>query len=370
MCTIPVRPFNEDDEAAHKHVTEHMRDLRERLLHEGDFSYEDITGHEEHPVDLPTPGENTATRHQKPDGGGQMDVDPESRRRMRGKTRLTSLEQPSAPPASASPDTTQQEAERDHDDQRRRIDEPVSPVFTVAQDAVSTLSPVPFDSETRNDEVAVDVPLPEETAEMCDENGQGWITEEAFFTVSPGARQVRQRKEVKLNQLSPAERHEFLKSMEVEWQTLLKNHAAKVLSLEETEHAQARWPDRAMDTHWARTRKPDDSKPSGCRAKARLTIKGFTDPDLLDTESHSPTLTREGFMTVLQSVCSHKHNLQFGDVEQAFNTGDPIKREQPLFVRMPPDLVMFGCSCSKQLMDWPMARENGGTVAYSQRTGF
>ena len=43
-------------------------------------------------------------------------------------------------------------------------------------------------------------------------------------------------------------------------------------------------------------------------------------------------------MTVLQSVCSHGHKLQFGDV-QAFNTGDPIKREQPLFVRMPPDGV-------------------------------
>ena len=39
-----VRPSHDDDEAAHEHVTEHMRDLGERLLHEGDFSYEDITG--------------------------------------------------------------------------------------------------------------------------------------------------------------------------------------------------------------------------------------------------------------------------------------------------------------------------------------
>ena len=44
-------------------------------------------------------------------------------------------------------------------------------------------------------------------------------------------------------------------------------------------------------------------------------------------------------MTVLQSVCSHGHKLQFGDVQQALNIGDPIKREQPLFVRMPPDGV-------------------------------
>ena len=174
---------------------------------------------------------------------------------------------------------------------------------------------------------------------MSGENSQGWITEEAFFTVSLGARQVRQRKEVKMNHLSPAERHEFLKSMEVEWQTLLQNQAAKVLSLEEAAQAQARWSDRAMNTRCARIWKPDDSKPSGLRAKVRLITKGFTDPDLLDIESHSPSLTREGFMTVLQSVYSHGHKLQFGDVQQAFNTGDPIKRKQPLFVRMPPDGV-------------------------------
>ena len=39
----------------------------------------------------------------------QMDVDPESRRRMRGKTRLIGLEQPSAPTANTGPDTSQQE---------------------------------------------------------------------------------------------------------------------------------------------------------------------------------------------------------------------------------------------------------------------
>ena len=153
---------------------------------------------------------------------------------------------------------------------------------------------MPSDSETRNDEIAVDVPLPEEPAEMSGENGQGWIAEEAFFTVSLGARQVRQRRQVKVNQLSLAKRREFLKSMEVEWQTLLKNEAAKVLPLEETVQAQARWPDIAMDTSWARTWKPDDSKPSGRRAKARLIIKGFTEPDFLDIESHSATLTRGG----------------------------------------------------------------------------
>ena len=46
-----VRPFHEDDEAAHEHVTEHMRKLGEPLLQDGDFSYGDITGQDEPPVD-------------------------------------------------------------------------------------------------------------------------------------------------------------------------------------------------------------------------------------------------------------------------------------------------------------------------------
>ena len=315
-----VRPFTEDDEAAHEHITEHMRDLGERLSHEGDFSYGDITGQDEPPVDSPpAPEENTTTGHQKPGGEGQMDADPEPWRRMRRKTRPTSQEQPSGPTANTCPETTQQETKEDHDDKRRRIDEPESTVPTAAQDEVLVPCLETFGSVTRDDEIAVDVPLPEETVEMSGENSQGWIIEEAFFTVPPGARQVRQRKEVKMNQLSAAERHEFLKSMEVEWQTLLQNQAAEVLSLEETAQAQARWPDRAMDTRWARTWKPDDSKPSGRR----------------DMGSRCPTLA----VTVLQSVCSHGHKLQFGDVQQASNTGDPIKRKEPLFVRMPPDGV-------------------------------
>ena len=93
--------------------------------------------------------------------------------------------------------------------------------------------------------------------------------------------------------LTSAERREFLKSTDTEWQTLLQNQAAKVLSLEERAQTRKLCSDRAMDTRWARIWKPDDSKPSWRGAKARLIIKGFTDPDLLDIESQSPTFTHE-----------------------------------------------------------------------------
>ena len=274
------------------------------------------------------------------------------------KRELSSTDQPTAPPSNATIDTARQETAGD---MMTREDESVSlktPLSPVVQNVAPVFNPVSFDMETRSDEIAADVPLPGDQL-------QGWITEVAFFTVSSGARQVRQRKEIKMSQLTHAERREFLKSMDTEWQTLLKNQAARVLSLEETAQARARWPDRAMDTRWVRTWKPDESKPSGRRAKARLIIGFFFKTLTSLASSHILRhFSRDGFATVLQSVCSHGHKLQFGDVQQAFNTGDPIKKEQPLFVRMPPDGVPG--SCSGQLMDWPMARGNGGTVSLLQ----
>ena len=106
-----MRPFHDDDEAAHDLVTEHMRELGERLLHEGDFSHEDITGPDDPPVNSPpAPRENTTTG---PSGKGQMDVDPEARRRMKGKTRPISLEQSTSTPVNANLDAAPQEAERE-----------------------------------------------------------------------------------------------------------------------------------------------------------------------------------------------------------------------------------------------------------------
>ena len=80
-------------------------------------------------------------------------------------------------------DIARQETAGDHDDKRRQVDEPEAPISPVAENAL-VLNPVSFDLETTNDEIAVDVPLPEEPAEM---NGEQIRV----------ARQVRQRKEVK-----------------------------------------------------------------------------------------------------------------------------------------------------------------------------
>ena len=105
-----------------------------------------------------------------------MEVDADVRRRTREKTRTVSADQPTIPPSDAT-DTGRHETVGDHDDERRRVEEPEAP-----------RTPVSSDMETKDDEISADVPLPEEPAEMSGDQPQGWITEEAFFTVSPGAR--------------------------------------------------------------------------------------------------------------------------------------------------------------------------------------
>ena len=73
--------------------------------------HEDITGQDEPPVDSPpTQGESTATG---PSGREQMDVEPEARRRMRGKTGPVSPEQSTSALVNANLDAAPQEAERD-----------------------------------------------------------------------------------------------------------------------------------------------------------------------------------------------------------------------------------------------------------------
>ena len=175
---------------------------------------------------------------------------------MRGKTRTVSTDQTIAPSSSVITDTARP-------DKRRRVDEPETSLSPVAHYDAHVLDPVSPDMDTRIDEIAADVPLREGSGGMGNDQPQGWITEEAFFTVSPGARQVRQRKEVKTSLLTPAEKREFLKSMGTESQTLLKNQAAKVFSQEETARARETLARSCDGYSLARIRKLDDSMPSG-----------------------------------------------------------------------------------------------------------
>ena len=62
------------------------------------------------------------------------------------------------------------------------------------------------------------------------------------------------------------------------------------------------------------------------KAKARLVVKGFTDPDLTEIRSESPTVSRLSRQLILQLSASRGFRLRKGDVKTAFLSGDREER--------------------------------------------
>ena len=180
-----------------------------------------------------------------------------------GKTRLSSL--------AKSPDGAHwlmrvlmqhhHKQRESHDDNSRRIDEPVEQI-----------------SKTGNN--TVDVPLPKAPTKVARTIRVGSLKKLWW------GRQVRQRKEVKMSQLSFVERR------------ILEKHGCQSGEPSQKSGNQGAFSGRnnpssnglvgrAMDTRWDHTQL--------CGAKTRLTLI-----QILEIKSHSPTL----------AVCNHGHKLQ------------------------------------------------------------
>ena len=67
--------------------------------------------------------------------------------------------------------------------------------------------------------------------------------------------------------------------------------------------------------------------PEGRKAKARLVVKGFQDPDIGIVSSDSPTMTRDARMLLLQTVASKRWVVQSFDITTAFLRGKSDERE-------------------------------------------
>jgi hypothetical protein len=86
-------------------------------------------------------------------------------------------------------------------------------------------------------------------------------------------------------------------------------------------------PERIMSSRWILTWKEDLNAPSGRKAKARLVVKGFQDPDIGTLNSDSPTLTRDARMLLLQTIASKRWTVQSFDITTAFLRGKSDERE-------------------------------------------
>ena len=74
------------------------------------------------------------------------------------------------------------------------------------------------------------------------------------------------------------------------------------------------------------------------KAKARLVVKGFADPDWTEIRSESPTLSRLSRQLILQLSASRGFRLRKGDVKTAFLSGDREEARRDVYAEPPQEM--------------------------------
>ena len=95
--------------------------------------------------------------------------------------------------------------------------------------------------------------------------------------------------------------------------------------------------ERVMTMRWVHTWKVDEET-ADKKAKARLVVKGFTDPDLTEIRAESPTLSRLSRQIILQLSASCGFRLRKGDVKTAFLSGDRDEAKRDVYAEPPQEL--------------------------------
>ena len=95
--------------------------------------------------------------------------------------------------------------------------------------------------------------------------------------------------------------------------------------------------ERVVNMRWLLTWKFDPQGPDGKKAKARIIIQGYQDPDLTTQETYSPTATRTSRQLFLQLAAKNRMLVEKGDVSAAFLQGRALDRE--LYVKLVDELA-------------------------------
>jgi hypothetical protein len=162
--------------------------------------------------------------------------------------------------------------------------------------------------------------------------------EEMAWVASVGKRA---RAEVCVKDLTWDEKLQFEKAKDAELNCWIQTSALKPILRRQLN------PEQILKSRWILTWKnlheEDSSKPQR-KAKARLVVLGFQDPKLCEVARDSPTLTREGRHSVLQTIASHSWELASFDIKTAFLRGqsskdNPLAMEPPVELRKKLDLT-------------------------------
>ena len=135
----------------------------------------------------------------------------------------------------------------------------------------------------------------------------------------------RQRAEVKLKMLNEQERKEFEEAQRKELDQWMETGTVRRIlrsQIPESNIMQCRW------VHTWKDLDPIDRVKLGKdrKAKSRLVVMGFQDPNIEDIPRDSPTLQKESRSLLFQYVASRKWNIQSFDIRTAFLRGS--RRDQ------------------------------------------
>ena len=168
-----------------------------------------------------------------------------------------------------------------------------------------------------------------------------YTPEEVELIESYAAEKKNAQDSVDLKKESPADLKEWKEADKQEWDKVTSSAAVRVLSLEESQEvrnqlAKEGKSDRVMPTKVARRYKPADLPGEPPTKKSRLCIRGDLDPDILELERYSPTLTTMTFNLLLQIASNYGFAGEVADFKSAFCQSRPLQRDAGALYFQPP----------------------------------
>eukprot|EP00438_Fugacium_kawagutii_P005098 Skav221528 [mRNA] locus=scaffold1248:283612:287211:- [translate_table: standard] len=142
--------------------------------------------------------------------------------------------------------------------------------------------------------------------------------------------------EVSERHMSLEDKEKVIQAKQQELQTYFQN---QVWEFTQLGHDQG---DRVVTARWVIVWKPGSDGSLQRRAKARLVLRGYQDPDVFNLEKTSPTANKNSKMILLAFTPILGWTIFCGDVRAAFLSG--AKFDRVIIVRLPSDCsAMLGC---------------------------
>ena len=155
------------------------------------------------------------------------------------------------------------------------------------------------------------------------------------------AKSVQKGVEVSYAKLNPSQRAAMDEAMKVEVNNWLKTVAVKAATkfVPQRDLLKMRWvltfkstsEDTGDDAHAARNHASQPPQPEKVKAKARIVILGYSDPNLLDASTVSPAMSRLSRQLLLNMASVKKWDIVCGDVKSAFLQARSPQAERCIF---------------------------------------